>query len=59
MQRSLKRKPVLSEKFHLCAIVIRVDVDGRLMIVEMKNRLGDLEIDLAVGKGHKGAFDYK
>jgi IS30 family transposase len=34
----------------------RVDIDQRPGIVELKERIGDLEIDLVIGKGHKGAL---
>jgi IS30 family transposase len=34
----------------------RVDIDQRLPMVEEKKRFGDLEIDLVIGKGHKGAL---
>lgn len=34
----------------------RVDIDQRPAIVEDKNRLGDMEIDLVLGKDHKGAL---
>ena len=34
----------------------RVDIDQRPAIVEAKNRLGDLEVDLVMGKDHKGAL---
>ncbi len=34
----------------------RVDIDKRPAIVEAKNRLGDMEIDLIIGKNHKGAL---
>jgi IS30 family transposase len=34
----------------------RVDIDKRPSIVESKERFGDLEIDLVIGKGHKGAL---
>jgi len=35
-------------------IIDRVMIDKRPKIVEKKNRIGDLEIDTIVGKGHKG-----
>ena len=38
------------------AIVGRVDIDKRPEIVEKKERIGDLEIDLVIGKNHKGAL---
>ena len=34
----------------------RVDIDRRPAIVDAKERLGDLEIDLVIGKNHKGAL---
>jgi IS30 family transposase len=34
----------------------RVDIDQRPAIVDQKNRFGDLEIDLVIGKGHKYAL---
>ncbi|MET4084294.1 IS30 family transposase [Pedobacter sp. UYP30] len=34
----------------------RKDIDQRPAIVEAKSRLGDLEIDLVIGKDHKGAL---
>jgi len=34
----------------------RVDIDKRPKIVEDKERFGDLEIDLVIGKNHKGAL---
>lgn len=34
----------------------RVDISQRPLIVEKKKRLGDLEIDLVIGKNHKGAL---
>lgn len=34
----------------------RVDISARPAIVEQKERLGDLEIDLVIGKDHKGAL---
>ena len=37
-------------------IVGRVDIDERPAIVEKKNRVGDLEMDLVIGKNHKGAL---
>lgn len=37
-------------------IVDRVDIDQRPEIVEAKERLGDLEIDLIIGKGHRQAL---
>ncbi len=37
-------------------IVGRIDIDKRPLVVEKKERLGDLEIDLVIGKNHKGAL---
>lgn len=37
-------------------ITNRVDISQRPKIVDKKERLGDLEIDLVIGKGHKGAL---
>ena len=37
-------------------IVGRVDIDQRPSIVERKERIGDLEIDLVIGKNHKEAL---
>lgn len=34
----------------------RVDIDQRPPCVEQKNRLGDWELDLVIGKGHSGAI---
>ena len=34
----------------------RVDIDQRPEIVEAKDRFGDLEIDLVIGKGHRQAL---
>ena len=34
----------------------RTDIDKRPAIVEAKNRIGDLEIDLVIGKNHKRAL---
>jgi transposase, IS30 family len=34
----------------------RVDIDKRDAIVEAKDRLGDMEIDLVIGQNHKGAL---
>lgn len=34
----------------------RIDIDQRPKIVDQKNRIGDLEIDLIIGKDHKGAL---
>lgn len=34
----------------------RVDISQRPKIVDKKSRLGDLEIDLVIGKNHKGAL---
>ncbi len=37
-------------------IVGRVDIEQRPMVVEEKSRIGDLEMDLVIGKDHKGAL---
>jgi transposase, IS30 family len=37
-------------------IVGRVDISKRPLIVEKRERLGDLEIDTIIGKNHKGAI---
>lgn len=37
-------------------IADRVDISKRPAIVDEKNRIGDLEIDLVIGKNHKGAL---
>jgi IS30 family transposase len=37
-------------------ITNRVDISKRPEIVDKKERIGDLEIDLVVGKDHKGAL---
>lgn len=34
----------------------RVDIDQRPQIVEHKQRVGDVEMDLVIGKNHKGAL---
>lgn len=34
----------------------RVDIDERPAVVDRKERIGDLEIDLVIGKDHKGAL---
>jgi IS30 family transposase len=34
----------------------RVDIDKRPQIVEQKQRVGDMEMDLVIGKNHKGAL---
>lgn len=38
------------------SIVGRIDIDERPPVVEEKERLGDLEIDLVIGQNHKGAL---
>lgn len=45
-----------SPKSRHCCIPNRVDIDERPAIVELKERLGDWEVDTIVGKGHKGAI---
>ena len=37
-------------------LVGRVDIDQRPAVVDHKERIGDLEIDLIIGKGHKQAI---
>jgi len=37
-------------------IIGRVDIDQRPQIVEQKQRVGDVEMDLVIGKNHKGAL---
>jgi len=37
-------------------IIDRIMIDKRPKVVEKKNRIGDLEIDTVIGKGHKGAL---
>lgn len=37
-------------------ITNRIDIDKRPKIVDQKQRFGDLEIDLVIGKNHKGAL---
>lgn len=37
-------------------IVGRIDIDQRPAIVESRKRLGDLEMDTIIGKGHSGAI---
>ena len=37
-------------------IVDRVPIEQRPEIVDKKDRIGDLEIDLVIGKDHKGAL---
>lgn len=34
----------------------RIDIDERPAVVDRKERIGDLEIDLVIGKDHKGAL---
>jgi IS30 family transposase len=34
----------------------RIDIDERPAVVDRKQRIGDLEIDLVIGKDHKGAL---
>lgn len=45
-----------SPKSKNCCIPRRVDIDQRPKIVELKERLGDWEVDTVVGKGHNGAI---
>jgi IS30 family transposase len=37
-------------------IINRIDIDKRPKVVELKHRLGDLEVDTIIGKNHKGAI---
>ena len=37
-------------------IVGRVDIDQRPVVVEEKQRVGDLEMDLVIGRGHSGVL---
>ena len=37
-------------------IIGRVDIDQRPLVVEQRNRFGDLELDTIIGKDHKGAI---
>ena len=37
-------------------IADKIDIDKRSPIVDLKQRIGDLEIDLVIGKNHKGAL---
>ena len=52
--KKYKKRGHLKDKRGL--IVGRVDISKRPKIVEKKERLGDLEIDLVIGKDHKGAL---
>lgn len=52
--KKYKKRGRLKDKRGL--IVGRVDICERPPIVEKKIRLGDLEIDLVIGKDHKGAL---
>ncbi len=45
-----------SSKSKNCCIPRRVDIDQRPKIVELKQRIGDWEVDTVVGKGHNGAI---
>lgn len=45
-----------SSKSKNCCIPRRVDIDLRPKIVELKQRVGDWEVDTVVGKGHNGAI---
>ena len=45
-----------SSKDNRGLIANRVDISKRPQIVEKKERFGDLEIDLVIGKDHKGAL---
>ena len=52
--KKYKKRGHLKDKRGL--IIGRVDISDRPAIVEKKSRLGDLEIDLVIGKNHKGAL---
>lgn len=52
--KKYKKRGHLKDKRGL--IIGRVDISERPVIVEKKSRLGDLEIDLIIGKNHKGAL---
>lgn len=52
--KKYKKRGHLKDKRGL--IVGRVDISKRPAIVEKKCRLGDFEIDLVIGKDHKGAL---
>ena len=52
--KKYKKRGHLKDKRGL--LVGRVDISQRPLIVEKKDRLGDLEIDLVIGKNHKGAL---
>lgn len=52
--KKYKKRGHLKDKRGL--IIGRVDISERPKIVEKKSRLGDLEIDLVIGKNHKGAL---
>lgn len=52
--KKYKKRGHLKDKRGL--IVGRVDISERPAIVEKKCRLGDFEIDLVIGKDHKGAL---
>ena len=45
-----------SSKSKNCCIPRRVDIDQRPKIVDLKQRVGDWEVDTIVGKGHNGAI---
>ena len=36
----------------------RIDIDERPSIVDARTRIGDWEVDLVIGKGHKGGFAF-
>ena len=52
--KKYKKRGHLKDKRGL--LVGRVDISQRPLIVEKKDRLGDFEIDLVIGKNHKGAL---
>jgi IS30 family transposase len=35
----------------------RIDIDERPSIVDARTRIDDWEVDLVIGKGHKGGFN--
>lgn len=52
--KKYKKRGSLKDKRGL--IIDRVDIDKRPPIVESKERIGDMEIDLVIGQNHKGAL---
>lgn len=55
LRRAGKKYQKRGSRYKHRAIPNRVDIDHRPKIVELKERLGDWEIDTIVGKGHVGA----